>query len=71
MIKAVRLAQAQLSAIRPLVDEHEAGVLSRLMQLYNAGGDIPHDALVGALGELAAMRRIINKLDREIRSGNE
>lgn len=55
------------SEIAEIVAERETAIVKALVSLYPA--HLNHDVLVGAVGELAAGRRLLGKLENQIKKG--
>lgn len=68
-IEQGRQAAAAAAYLSEPVREAQADTLKKLIQMYTSG-DTAHDKIVGAVAELAALDRLIKKLENTQQRGN-
>ena len=65
-----QLARLVNSEVSNLIVTFEASVINKLVSYYDSN-KITHDMLLSGIAEISAYRKLIRKLDREIKEGIE
>lgn len=65
-----QIARLVYAEVADIVATFEAGVIATLISHYTAN-KATHEILLSGVAEIAAYRKLLNKLDREIKQGIE
>jgi hypothetical protein len=66
-IEKQQRARSIKSILMPFFDDRQNELITRLCMMYYSG-EINYDVVVGTIGEIAGMRSIIGKLDRDLKN---